>query len=93
MLERDRKLLRRRLDEEMMPFRKAGRERNPTDGLLRAVREALRIPLAEIAEKSGVGRSTVNDLERRERRSRSCCGRWAGWQGRWAARLCMESCR
>jgi len=66
MRAKDRKLLRRRLDEEMKPFRGAGREPNPTNGLLRAVRQALRIPLAEIAEKSGVGRSTVNDFEMRE---------------------------
>ncbi len=66
MIERDRKLLRRKLDEEMSPFRRAGREANSTDGLLRAVREALRIPLAEIAEKSGVGHSTVQDFEVRE---------------------------
>ena len=66
MLEKDRKLLRRRLDEEMKPFRMAGRQSDPTNGLLRAVREALRIPLAEIAETGGVGRSTVQDFEMRE---------------------------
>lgn len=66
MRAKDRKLLRRKLDEEMKPFRRAGRELNPTNGLLRAVRQALRISLAEIAEKSGVGRSTVNDFEMRE---------------------------
>jgi transcriptional regulator with XRE-family HTH domain len=66
MREKDRKLLRRRLDEEMCPFRRAAREPISTDGLLRAVREALRIPLAEIAEKGGVGHSTVQDFEMRE---------------------------
>ena len=66
MREKDRKLLRRRLDEEMYPFRRAAREPISTDGLLRAVREALRIPLAEIAEKGGVGNSTVQDFEMRE---------------------------
>lgn len=66
MLEKDRKLLRRRLDEEMKPFRMAGRQSDPTNGLLRAVREALRIPLAEIAEMGGVGQSTVQDFEVRE---------------------------
>ena len=39
------------------------REANPTDALLQAVRHALAIPMKEIAEKMGVGRSTVNDLE------------------------------
>jgi len=66
MLEKDRRVLRKRLDEEMRPFRRAGKESGSTDGLLRAVREALRIPLAEIAEKSGVGQSTVQDFEMRE---------------------------
>ena len=66
MREKDRKLVRRRLDEEMKPFRTAGREPNPTDGLLRAVRQAVGIPLAEVSVKMGVVLSTVTDLERRE---------------------------
>ncbi|MGD0480049.1 MAG: hypothetical protein ABSA42_07760 [Terracidiphilus sp.] len=66
MREKDRKLVRRGLDEEMKPFRMAGRERNPTDGLLRAVRHTVGIPLAEVAVKMGVVLSTVTDLERRE---------------------------
>jgi transcriptional regulator with XRE-family HTH domain len=66
MREKDRKLLRRKLDVEMCPFRRAAREPISTDGLLRAVREALRIPLAEIVEKSGAERSTVHDFEMRE---------------------------
>jgi transcriptional regulator with XRE-family HTH domain len=35
--------------------------------LLRAIRQALAIPVKEIAEKMGVGRSTVNKLEESER--------------------------
>jgi hypothetical protein len=66
MREKDRKLVRRRLDEEMKPFRTAGREPNPTDGLLRAVRQAVGIPLVEVSVKMGVVLSTVTDLERRE---------------------------
>ncbi len=46
--------------------RKQQREPISTDGLLRAVREALRIPVAEIAEKSGAGRLTLHDFEMRE---------------------------
>ena len=66
MRERDRRMARLRLDEEMQPFRRAGKQANATSGLLRAVREALGVPLREIREKTGVGRSTVNDFERRE---------------------------
>lgn len=56
----------RKLDEEMRPFRRAGMERNPTDGLLRAVRTVLRIPVAEVAKAMGINRSVVWDLEKRE---------------------------
>lgn len=66
MREKERKLERRRLDEELKPFRTAGREPSPTDGLLRAVRQTVGIPLAEVALKMGVVLSTVTDLERRE---------------------------
>jgi hypothetical protein len=62
----ERKLLRKRLDKEMRCYRLAGREKEPTGGLLRAVREGLRIPVKEIEEKLGVGRSAVFDLEERE---------------------------
>jgi predicted DNA-binding mobile mystery protein A len=66
MRERERKLARKRLDIEMRSFRRAGREKNPTNGLLRAVRQALHVPMAEIAEKMGVYRSAVFELETRE---------------------------
>ena len=62
----DRKLLRRKLDKEMWHYRLAAREKEPTSGLLRAVREALRIPVKEIAGRMGVVRSAVFDLEERE---------------------------
>jgi len=64
--EEERKLSRKMLDEEMRPFRRAVREPSPTNGLLRAVRQAVGIPLAEIAEKGGVVLSTVTDFELRE---------------------------
>jgi predicted DNA-binding mobile mystery protein A len=64
--EKERKVARVRLDEEMKPFRTAGRQPNPTNGLLRAVRKTLGIPLTEVAVKAGVVLSTVTDLERRE---------------------------
>jgi len=66
MRARERKIALRRLDIEMRSFRRAGREKNPTNGLLRAVRQALRVPMAEIAEKMGVYRSAVFELETRE---------------------------
>jgi len=66
MRERERKLARKKLDIEMRHYRRAGGEKNPTQGLLRAVRQALRVPVAEIAEKMGVNRSGVFDLEARE---------------------------
>jgi transcriptional regulator with XRE-family HTH domain len=66
MFERDRKLLRKRLDEEMRHFRRAGKKPGPTNGLLRAVRQVLQIPMAEIAQNCGVGRSGAASFERRE---------------------------
>jgi transcriptional regulator with XRE-family HTH domain len=66
MQERERKLERKRLDFEMRSYRRAGMKRNPTSGLLRAVRQALRVPVAEIAGKMGVSRSVVFELETRE---------------------------
>jgi len=66
MREKERKLARMRLDVEMRPFRRAGKDKNPTNALLRAVRQTLRIPVAEIAEKMGVCKSVVLDLEARE---------------------------
>jgi transcriptional regulator with XRE-family HTH domain len=57
---------RKRLDVEMRSYRQAGREKNPTNELLRAVRHALNVPVAEIAKKMGVNRSGVFDIEARE---------------------------
>jgi hypothetical protein len=37
MREKERKLARRKMDMEMRPYRWAAREKNPTNGLLRAV--------------------------------------------------------
>jgi transcriptional regulator with XRE-family HTH domain len=66
MREKERTLARKRLDVEMRPFRRAVVEKKPTSGLLRAVRQTLRVPVAEIAKKMGVCRSVVLDLEARE---------------------------
>ena len=69
MRERERNYARKRLDLEMRSYRQAGREKNPTNGLLRAVRQTLNIPVAEVAKKMGVCRSVVFDLEAREPRN------------------------
>jgi len=66
MQEKERKLARKKLDEEMKPFRQAGREKNPTNGLLRATRLALRIPVGEIAGKMGVRGGGVCQRENNE---------------------------
>jgi hypothetical protein len=66
--ELERKIVRRRLDVEMRPFRRAALEAHPTDGLLSVVRQVLRIPVREIAGKVGVDRSVLYGLEVSERR-------------------------
>ena len=66
MREKERRFARMRLDVEMRSYRQAGREKNPTNALLRAVRQVLRVPVAEVAEKMGVCKSVVRDLEGRE---------------------------
>jgi transcriptional regulator with XRE-family HTH domain len=70
MREKQRKIARRILDEEMRPFRRAGRDKYPTDGLLRAVRQALGMPVEEVARKMQTSRSLVFDLEARELRGK-----------------------
>ena len=66
MREKERRLARRRLDVELRSYRRAGMAKNPTNELLRAVRQVLRVPVAEIAQKMGVNRSAVFELEGRE---------------------------
>ena len=66
MREKERKMARKKLDVEMRPYRRAGKDKHPTNDLLRAVRQTLHIPVAEIAEKMGVCKSVVLDLEARE---------------------------
>jgi predicted DNA-binding mobile mystery protein A len=63
MRERERKLFLRKLDVEMRPFRLAGRTKNPTSGLLRAVRQGLGIPTAEVSQKMGARRNAAFDIE------------------------------
>jgi transcriptional regulator with XRE-family HTH domain len=69
MREGDRAAARRKLDEEMRLFRKAGSRKNPTPELLRNVRMALGIPTTEIAGKLGSSHTLVYRLERSEARN------------------------
>jgi hypothetical protein len=66
MREMERGLARKKSDVEMRPYRRAGKEKDTTNELLRMVRQTLHVPVAEIAEKMGVCKSVVLDLEARE---------------------------
>jgi len=69
MQAKEKEKLLRKLDAEMRTFRRAAKEVNPTNGLLWAVRTALRIPVKEIAEKLEVKRCAVFELEASEVRN------------------------
>ena len=62
----ERRVLLKKLDKEMRHYRLAARGGNPTNGLLRMVRKALRVPMKEIAEKMGIVESAVFQMEERE---------------------------
>jgi predicted DNA-binding mobile mystery protein A len=64
----ERERTRKQLDKEMRPFRVAHKQKHPTQELLRAVRQVLGVPMAELAKKAGVNRSVIFRLERSERR-------------------------
>jgi hypothetical protein len=66
MVATERKLFRKKLNREMRYYRLAGRERNPTSGLLRAVRQSLKIPIKEVMEQMGIRETAVFNLEERE---------------------------
>ena len=68
MREKERRLARKRLDEEMRPFRIAGAKKGGTSELLRAVRHVLNIPMKEVAENMGVSLSVAFGLEASEAR-------------------------
>ena len=63
---RAKKAARTRLDEEMRPLRRAAMEKNPTPGLLRAIRKALGIPMKEIAQNLEMECSGIFEIENRE---------------------------
>ena len=68
MRERERQLARKKLDKEMKYYRWAAREKHPTQGLLRAVRHALGVPVAEMLRKLEMSPSVLFRLEQSELR-------------------------
>jgi ribosome-binding protein aMBF1 (putative translation factor) len=64
----ERAAARRKLDKELRYYRLADRYRNPTQDLLRAVRQALGIPMKEIARELKMNRSVIFRLERSQER-------------------------
>jgi predicted DNA-binding mobile mystery protein A len=68
MRNEERDLARKKLDKELRFYRLAGKEKNPTQELLRRVRHVLGVPLAEVARELGVNRSVVLRLEQSEER-------------------------
>jgi hypothetical protein len=70
MREEQREYARRKLDKELRYYRMAGREEHATPYLLQAVRQALGVPVAEIARALNVSKSVVFRLEASERRRR-----------------------
>ena len=68
MREEQRALARRRLDRELRFYRQADKEKYPTPELLRIVRQALGLKVAEVARGARVNRSVIFRLEESERR-------------------------
>jgi hypothetical protein len=68
MRERERQLARKKLDKELKYYQWAGREKHPTPGLLRAVRHALGVPVAEMLRKLEMSPSVLFRLEQSELR-------------------------
>jgi len=68
MRNEDRDSARRKLDKELRHYRLAAMQRNCTQDLLRAVRQALGVPVEEIARTLGVNRSVPLELEQSEGR-------------------------
>ncbi|MGP8173160.1 MAG: hypothetical protein ACLP7O_01275 [Terracidiphilus sp.] len=64
----ERESARRKLDKELRFYRLAAKERNYTLSLLRTVRRALGVPVAEMARALGKNRSVLFELELSEGR-------------------------
>jgi hypothetical protein len=67
MRNEERQLVRRKLDKEMRYYRLAARCKRPTQNLLRAVRHALGVPVAEIARELKLDASVLFRLEQSEK--------------------------
>lgn len=63
MQQKNRRMARMRLDLAMRPFQGSRAAKIEERALLRAVRQAVGIPMKEIAERMGVSRSVVFDME------------------------------
>jgi predicted DNA-binding mobile mystery protein A len=68
MREEEREPARKRLDNELRYYRLAGKQKRPTQELLRRVRQVLGLPSAEVARALGVNRSVLFRLEESEAR-------------------------
>jgi transcriptional regulator with XRE-family HTH domain len=66
----EREKLRRELDEALLPFRLARRRRGFKEGWLRSIRQAVGVPVDEVARRLGVCRWEVYRLEESEKNSR-----------------------
>jgi len=66
----ERENLRRKLDEELLPFRLARKKACGGTGWLKSVRQALGLPVDEVARRMGVRRWEVHRLEKAEKDSR-----------------------
>jgi predicted DNA-binding mobile mystery protein A len=68
MRERERDSARRKLDKELRYYRWAAKCKNPTEDLLRAIRHALGVSVAEMVKEMGVSPSVLFRLEQSEDR-------------------------
>ena len=68
MRNEDRAAARRKLDTELRFYRLAAKRRNCTQWLLRTVRQALGVPVSEVARTLKINRSVVFELEASEDR-------------------------
>jgi predicted DNA-binding mobile mystery protein A len=68
MRNEDRDSARRKLDKELWHYQMAAKKRNCTQDLLRAVRQALGVPVEEMARTLGVNKSVLFGLEQSEGR-------------------------
>jgi transcriptional regulator with XRE-family HTH domain len=66
MREMKRELAQLDLERQMRPYRRAGTKRRPAEGWLRAYRQAMNLPAAELAKSMKLSTKMVFQLERSE---------------------------